>query len=64
MQTFVVRVWSPTPKPSEPELDRLCGVVEELGSGRSTTFADDGELLAFLLERRQRELEVGTGGAS
>lgn len=53
MQTFIVRLW--VPSNLTPETDEtLRGVVEQLGSGLSTPFADDDELLAIL---RQAERE-------
>ena len=58
MQTFVVRVWV-EPTPGTSGTGTLHGVVEHVGSGGSTTFADDAELLAFLHEATGR---VGPAG--
>lgn len=63
MQTFVVRLWTPGFEPSERPPERLRGVVEDLGSGRSATFRHDDELLAFLRERRMEREQVGGGAA-
>lgn len=63
MQTFVVRLWTPGADPAEAPPERLRGVVEDLGSGRSATFTHDGELVAFLRERREEREQVGGGAA-
>jgi hypothetical protein len=67
VQTFVIRLWEP-PAESDDDVDELRGVVEHFGSGRSETFKDDAELLAFLRAGTwERELQVGRhgeGGAS
>lgn len=49
MKSFVVRVWTPHRPACEKE-KALHGLVEHVGSGRSTPFADEHELLAFLWE--------------
>lgn len=54
MKTFVVRLWVAT-EPAVGALEPLHGVVEHVGSGRSTTFGDDSELLAFLREAEPAE---------
>jgi hypothetical protein len=67
MQTFVIRLWAAPEATLAQDLEKLRGVVEHLGSGRSETFRQDQELLAFLHARAwERELEVGRGegGAS
>ncbi len=63
MQTFVVRLWKPGSEPSDLPRGPLRGVVEELASGRSTAFAHDRELLAFLKGAEEERQPVG-GGAS
>ena len=60
MQTFVVRVWvEPAEGTNAP--GTLHGVVEHVGSGGSTTFTDDGELLTFLHEAMG---QVGQAGVA
>jgi hypothetical protein len=49
VKSFVVRVWTPD-QPAGEEGKVLHGLVEHVGSGRSTPFADEQELLAFLRE--------------
>jgi hypothetical protein len=50
METFVIRLWSQSTG-AEMEWAGLRGVVEHLGSGRSGTFTEDDELVAFLRGR-------------
>ncbi len=47
MKSFIVRVWT-SDDPLDPGDDGLHGLVEQVGSGRSTAFGDVGELVAFL----------------
>ncbi|MGH3111169.1 MAG: hypothetical protein ACRDQT_09655 [Gaiellaceae bacterium] len=55
MQTFVVRVRvEPTGRANGTA--SLHGVVEHVGSGGATTFADDSELLSFLHEAAGRRV--------
>ena len=67
METFVVRVWLPAKAPSdaEPELVRLHGLVEHVGTGRSSAFQGLDELEALLLStvRRSRSAEGPVGFA-
>jgi hypothetical protein len=51
METFIVRVWVP---PTSDGARVLRGVAEHLGSGRTTTFVDESQLLAFLNEAQRK----------
>lgn len=55
MQTFVVRV-RVEPTKGANGTAKLHGVVEHVGSGGSTTFTDDSELLGFLHEAAGRRV--------
>lgn len=55
MKTFVVRVWVATGPIVEAGGEALHGVVEHVGSGRSTPFGNANELLAFLREAEPAE---------
>lgn len=46
MKTFVVRLF--VPAEHEPRPAAMQGFVEDVTSGRRSSFADDRELLAFL----------------
>jgi len=54
VNTFVVRLWVATDPPIEAG-EPLHGVVEHVGSGRSTPFGNENELLAFLREAEPAE---------
>jgi hypothetical protein len=47
MKTFVVRIWTPDEPAFTGEDDPLHGLVEHVGSGSSTSFGNESELLAF-----------------
>jgi hypothetical protein len=58
-ETFVLRLWE-TPDLARREAEALRGVVRHIRSGRSTTFADEESLLAFLrAEGRANERSIG-----
>ena len=66
METFVIRVWTPSDRAEDPERLDLRGLVEHVGSGESEAFREAGELIAFLNARlgahtHDRELESGPG---
>ncbi len=63
MRTFVVRVWTPT-EPFVEEGDPLRGVVEHVGSGRSTPFGSESELLALLRQSDPATPEATLGPAA
>jgi hypothetical protein len=54
VETFVVRVYV-LHKPAAGARDGLRGVVEHVGSARSTPFENEVQLLAFLSEARLTE---------
>jgi hypothetical protein len=58
MQTFVLRVWV-EPAEGRNAPGTLHGVVEHVGSGGSTTFTDDGELLTYLQEATGQAGQAG-----
>ena len=57
METFVIRVWLPGQSDREPAvgLTRLHGMVEHVGTGRSSAFTGLDELEALLLSAVQRD---------
>lgn len=59
MKTFVIRLWVAT-DPAVEARDPLHGVIEHVGSGRSTSFGDERELLDFLREPAGAEA-IGPG---
>jgi hypothetical protein len=54
MKTFVVRLWAEV-EPAAGKRDPLRGIVEHVGSGCSTPFANESELLAFLRQAEPAE---------
>lgn len=66
METFVVRVWLPAQASSdrEPELVRLHGLVEHVGTGRSSAFQGLDELEALLLSTARRDRRAEGPSAS
>lgn len=50
MDTFVVRLWTPSPAAGDPAAVRLGlhGTVHHVGSGRTATFRDGPELIELL----------------
>ena len=57
METFLVRLWSPSDGGADAE-NELHGVVEQVSNGRNTSFTAAHELVAFLqaqLEERRRQ---------
>ena len=64
MKTFVVRLFvagQHEPRVGEPTFH---GFVEEIASGRTSSFADDRELLAFLDAGRHEHAEAHAEGSS
>ena len=64
MKTFVVRLFvadRQEPQAGEPTFH---GFVEEVASGRTSRFADDRELLAFLDAARHEQAEATAEGSS
>jgi hypothetical protein len=51
METFVIRLWTPSELDDAPYLRRLCGLVEDVRLGESCTFADGQQLLGLLQTR-------------
>jgi hypothetical protein len=58
METFVVRLWTPD-LPTDAAANRIRGVVEHVGSGRSAAFAGEAELVAFLSGDRDATTKRG-----
>jgi hypothetical protein len=50
MDTFVVRLWTPSPAAGDPAAVRLGlhGTVHHVGSGRTATFRDGPQLIELL----------------
>jgi len=66
METFVIRAWTPAERGDDPQLFRLRGLVEHVGSGESGAFRGGDELLVFLegrLGADTQELEQGVNAS-
>jgi len=50
METFVVRLWTPSDHDPDSEPFLLCGTALHVATARETRFTCATELLAFLLE--------------
>ena len=65
MKTFVVRLYVPAEPEPRPSGAKLCGIAEEIATGRRASFAGDRELLAFLADAAgDRETDLPERSAS
>ena len=64
VDSFVIRLWSPA-DPAAPPDDAPHGVIQHVGTGRSSAFRDGDELLALLrdLPRQDGQSTRGDDGS-
>lgn len=66
MKTFVVRIWT-SADAADPGGEPLRGLVEQIGTGESSPFVSEAELLEFLIsaaasdQLREREPALSEG---